>query len=178
MVKRCSRGSGRGGSGGKVAAYPRVAGINPYKLTKKQGYQLARSRGNPLEGALPFSSLMLKQKATHLLVAHTSRQTHVHARYIHTWPRHRRSPPIHVCTRSFFNAQVPAGDRRTKVFGTLETFRGTFDISNCFLIFVPDEGTRIYRNRDFPDERVLDSDLICRTGGTNCETKAIFPGVP
>ena len=26
------------------------AGINPYKLTKKRGYQLARSRGNPVRG--------------------------------------------------------------------------------------------------------------------------------
>lgn len=51
LVSRPRR--GRVGRAEGEAAYPRFAGINPYKLTKNRGYQLARSRGNPLERGLP-----------------------------------------------------------------------------------------------------------------------------
>lgn len=60
--------------GGGKTAYPWLARINPYKLTKKRGYQLARSRGEPSSRGLPWFT-MLKQKATHL-AAHTSGHTH------------------------------------------------------------------------------------------------------
>lgn len=51
LVSRPRR--GRVGRAKGEAAYPRFAGINPYKLTKNRGYRLARSRGNPLERGLP-----------------------------------------------------------------------------------------------------------------------------
>lgn len=78
LVSRWRRERGR-------TAYPWLARINPYKLTKKRGYQLARSRGEPTRG-LPWFT-MLKQKATHL-AAHTSRHTHARDRRV---PRNTRS---------------------------------------------------------------------------------------
>lgn len=110
--------------GGGKTAYPWLARINPYKLTKKRGYQLARSRGEPSSRGLPWFT-MLKQKATHL-AAHTSGHTHTH---LHG-PRQACSTK-HVCTRSFSTF-------RAKLFGTLcsyESIREIYLIREIILIF-------------------------------------------